>query len=463
MKKIFSIFLAVCICLSVMTSCSLFQFKPKTANELWEKIDATMNKLNSYEADGTGKLTFQAMGFPVASELTMKTIVTDNNKKDFYYYSASEITVKMDIPFMEQSETTKSIEAFHNGKMFISTESADSVQKFCSSLTADEYAEYREKQSTDSDDIQFDDCTNAAFTHNEDETWTLSYSGYTKKTINQMMDSFGMNEETLDFDIEDMEITIQADKKFRVMEMKIKFVFDAENTSSAPTFEMTTKYSNYNEVTPITDTLNPDDYKEIEDCRLLSDFEDMIEKLEDDKDGSFVMEMEQTISVLGQKETYTETDTVSYGEKDGKYFYDVTVKSTSYNNLKITYENGTQTLTLHGKNTTQEQTETEARAFINDLINTAKYGANHVSDIKKLEDGVYEIQCDNPDSSAFQAVFEGYNGNLTSIQQILKITVKDGGIVKIENDTSAEGNVNLDDSRAVVMGITLHSTNTFNP
>ena len=69
--------------------------------------------------------------------------------------------------------------------------------------------------------------------------------------------------------------------------------FDAENTSSAPTFEMTTKYSNYNEVTPITDTLNPDDYKEIEDCRLLSDFEDMIEKLEDDKDGSFVMEMEQ--------------------------------------------------------------------------------------------------------------------------------------------------------------------------
>ena len=79
-----------------------------------------------------------------------------------------------------------------------------------------------------------------------------------------MMDSFGMNEETLDFDIEDMEITIQADKKFRVMEMKIKFVFDAENTSSAPTFEMTTKYSNYNEVTPITDTLNPDDYKEIE-------------------------------------------------------------------------------------------------------------------------------------------------------------------------------------------------------
>ena len=42
------------------------------------------------------------------------------------------------------------------------------------------------------------------------------------------------------------------------------------------------QYSKYNEAEKITDTINPENYKEIADCRLLTDFEDMIEKLEEE-------------------------------------------------------------------------------------------------------------------------------------------------------------------------------------
>ncbi|MBQ3489098.1 MAG: hypothetical protein IJA86_00725 [Clostridia bacterium] len=469
MKKIITVFLAICMCLSVMTACSLFQFKPENAKELWDKINETMEKLDSYEADGTGTFSFHMKDIPfskdITTEFTTKTIVSGTNGKDFYYYSASDFTIKTGLL---KTETIKTIEAFHDGKMFVSSEnngsSAANNQKLYSSLSAEEYMAYRENQYEDVDDIDFTDCSNTTFTHNEDETWSLLYSGYSPKSMAQIIDSFGLDNEVFDFDIQDMEVNIQVDKKFRIKEIKIKFIFDEADAETAPVFEVAVQYSNYNEATLITNTINPNNYKEIADCRLLSGFEDMIKKLEEDKDGSFVLEIEQTsfIPYNNKTESYTETNHVTYGEKDGQYFYNITSNSTNYDNLKISYANGMQTFEILGVKQTQEQSEDEAKITINDLINTAKYSARYVSDIKKLEDGVYEVQCDDPDESAYRNLYANYGGTLLALQQTLKITVKDGNIVKIENETSAKGNVKLS-GPYVEMQFTLVSTNTFNP
>ncbi len=457
MKRICSIFLIICLCIPFLTSCSL---KPKSADELWEKINETMEHLQSYESNSTGNLALEVMNVPITADLTIKNIISGTSEKDYYYYSASEVTVKTESDLFNQSETAKFIEAFHDGKMFFSMESEKATQKFSSVLSAKEHIAYLEKQSSSSDDFDFNKCTTSSFTQNEDKTWSLHYSGYSNKALDRMFDTFDFDGEMFDLDLSDMEVTIQADNKFRIKEIKIKFIFN-EDIDGNPVFEITMQYSNYNEAEKITDTINPENYKEIADCRLLTDFEDMIEKLEEDKDGSFVMEMEETLSVFDQKETYTETDTVSYGEKDGKYFYDISINSTSYQNMKISFENGKQTIKLSGKQQTNQQSTLEAKTFINSLINTAQYSMIYVSDIKKLEEGVYEVQCNNLISEAYEAIFESYTGELISFQKTLKITVKEGCITKIESDTLAEGLTKIGNNPH--MQIHLVTVNTFNP
>lgn len=444
--------------------------QPKTAKELWDKIDRSMNFLKSYELDGTGHLSFNMMGAKFELNLTAKEICFAEYENDFYDYSFSDSTITISMPSWGelQTETMKetSIEAFHNGKMFISKESSERTQKLYSSLTKEEYIAYSENKSSSTDDVNFNDCVNASFSRNDDGTWNLSYSGYTKKTMDQIVGSLEMDNDMLDLNILDMEVTILADQQYRVKEMNIKFIFDEKNGEiSAPSFELNSKYSNYNKATPITDTLNPEDYTEIEDCRLIFDLEDMIEDIENKKDGSFVLELEQTLSIpsLNQTQIYTETDTVSYGEHNGQYFYDIQINSNDeYNGMKVSYANGIQTVDFSGKKESVSQSADEAKALITELINTAGYSASYVSNIKNLGGGVYEIQCDQPDASIYESIFIEYAGELTSIQQTLRITVKNGSIVKIENDTLAKGTASTGFS-SIEMQVHLSSVNTFLP
>ena len=58
------------------------------------------------------------------------------------------------------------------------------------------------------------------------------------------------------------------ENQFKIQEMTVSFVFSEDDTAQQPFFEIKTQYSNYNEAQPITDSLNPDSYKKIEDCTL---------------------------------------------------------------------------------------------------------------------------------------------------------------------------------------------------
>jgi hypothetical protein len=162
---------------------------------------------------------------------------------------------------------------------------------------------------------------------------------------------------------------------------------------------------------------------------------------------------------MNQSQIYSERDTVIYGKKNGAYFYDATA-TTGSENFEISYANGTQTIRVSGQEQTVSQTEDAAKAYIQSLINTAKYAANYVSLISKKSEGVYEIQCYQPESSAYDAIFEAYSGKTKSILQTLTITVENGSITKIENYTVAKGTANTGYS-TVSMEIELTSTNIF--
>ena len=95
------------------------------------------------------------------------------------------------------------------------------------------------------------------------------------------------------------------------------------------------------------------------------------------------------------------------------------------------------------------------------MINTAKYSADYVSTLTKKSDGVYEIQCQQPESSAYDAIFEAYSGKTKSIVQTITVTVENGSIVKIENHTLAKGYAHTG-YQQIGMEIEVTSTNVFN-
>ena len=429
MKKFFILLIAVLLCALAFTSCG----DPKTTTELMDKIDEKMESLQSYQSDVTANLSTDIYGYHCVANFTGTQITIYGASDKFYYYTVMEGTTEMkDTAKNEVVESVKSkeIEAFHEGNMFVSSEQGDQVQKLYSPLTKDEYIAYLEKQESTLD-IDYEACVNKAFTKNEDKTWTLTYSGYTKKAIAVVIEAFNADE-LFEEEIVDMEITIHADTDFTVKAMELKMIFENESTTSA--FSMTAEYSNYNKATPIVDTLDVSQYTKVADCRLLTDIADMIEDLEELENGSFVLDLTQTISTSYSKNSYTERDTVTYGKKDGKYFYEA---KASADNAKydIAYANGKQTITFSGGSETVDQTEKEAKEFISGLINTAQYEAMRVTDIS-TKNGVYTITCKQPNENLYQPVFSSLGISNPTVTQTIKVTVQDGKIAKIENTVS---------------------------
>ena len=216
--------------------------------------------------------------------------------------------------------------------------------------------------------------SNASFAKNEDGTWTLQASGYTKETVDQAVASLAvLDRAAFDYEltIKDMEVSVRADSQFRLTEVKIKFIFAEANNQNS--FEMTALYSNYDAT--ILNTLDTTRFREIADYRLLSEFETMLEDFNNRQSGSFLFDVEELTSFNNYGDTltqyYKETDTVIYGEENGGFFYEIN-SDLSFGNIKISYKNGEQTVSAFGIDQTMEYTEENAKADINDFMMNIK-------------------------------------------------------------------------------------------
>ena len=161
MKK-FRLVLSICLIVLIllsMTSCDLFtkatkgsnskteekkMFVPTTAIELWEKIDRTMDALESYQCEGKVEIVSFYDGQEIKVNST--TVTSEINSKDGYaYLEESESTIESS----EKADVEKknNLEAFYNGKMYISNKDSSSEQKFMSEVTAEKYFELKENSA----------------------------------------------------------------------------------------------------------------------------------------------------------------------------------------------------------------------------------------------------------------------------------------------------------------------------
>ena len=164
---------------------------------------------------------------------------------------------------------------------------------------------------------------------------------------------------------------------------------------------------------------------------------------------------------MGQTEKFTETDTVLYGVRDGKFYYDVTAEYDSVS-MKLAYENGACTVTMEGESYSEPQTEQEARALVEMLINDSTYGyhAESITNIKDKGNGGWEIEQALGDASELEGIFESMDGTYKSATQTVTVTIKDGKLTEIKTVITASGSITSGNIYQVSYTLKMHTVFT---
>ncbi|MBE6697876.1 MAG: hypothetical protein E7581_05070 [Ruminococcaceae bacterium] len=448
MKKRMLLICAVLAGVMLLTSCTgLFEAlrpAPKTADELLERIQEEMQEYTAYA------LSLDMEMVMVIEEYTMQATATgsiiEDHGEDYYYYTETNMDMRCDE--LEIKEKMRSISAYADGNAFEFSDDGDRQSKLFCKMTAEEYAAYQaldKSEDQPDQEIDFRDCTTMDFVQNEDKSWTLSCSGYTKKAIDMLTDAFSMQDMNLfGADVVDIKVTILANEQFHVTEITMAFEFDTpEDAKATPKLDIRLKMTAMgDEVVRLTEMLDTSKYKEVDDLAICKQLDNMLEDKYEAEQGEFDYKLKQTIKVMGQSESYSSTEHAKYGTEDGNFYYTITTEIDGVP-ATVSYRNGKQTVTMQGESYDEVQSEQEAKDFIKDMINDPSFGysSDLVTDVKDKGDGVWEIELETKDNIGLEAFYEALGGTYRSATQTATVTVTDGKPVKICHDIKSSGYV----------------------
>ncbi len=440
-------FLSVILCLAILCaliSCkdsgetqsdngkdnaSVTDFMPQTADELWSKIDETMNETGSYKMEQSMIMTGYLMGYKY--DATAKGLgYYHKNGDDRYVYASSEMEI-----VCQQASLNEKMDMMHaycDGKMYVYANSSNGVQKLCSKASYADYEKAYEESAFD--EIDFTDCTTKDFVKNDNGSWELKLLGFTKKTINTFVDGLDMGDDFFGADVLDMSVTVTADSQFRAESLNLKVIFDVEADSSVlPKLVLDAKYSGFNATEPNKSDIKADEFKEVDDLYILNVVADSLVAVEEAKFAKVVNEINVKVSCDGQTSTDYEKDTIRFGKENGAFYYDIDAEMPDIN-VKVSYRNGKQTVIQGSDSESVAQTEDEAAAFISQQLGLTWMDEYQISDIKKLGDGVYKFISDNPDVSEFNSYFQQVGAKVESASQEVTVTLNGDKIVKMESE-----------------------------
>lgn len=411
-------------------------FEPTDAVSLWNKIDETMSDMDSYEVNTVIKMGFFISGSKV--NMTGNSVGLICKSEDNYYsYSYAKMETTCEKPKI--NETFETLEAYYDGKMYVYKKDSNYEQKLCSKITVDDFRAYG-AESNIFKDIDLADCKDPEFSKNEDGTYNLKFSGYTKKTVNILLEDMELPEEEIGADILDVEISIITDTEFRSKTMEFKFIFEeGEDALDTPEFTVTEEYSKFNEAVPNPEDIKTEDYVEVDDVRVLKKIDDGIKNIQNATSGKFDLNIKQNISISGEDSSITEKDTVTYGVTNGNYYYNLKLQSGNIN-ATIDYSMGNRIVKVTGYETeTSRQTEDEAKEYINGLINAANFAGNYVSKVTRIDGGAYEFKMGYIESSIYKEYFESLGLKYNSTSQELTVYSEGDRISRIESKVRVKG------------------------
>lgn len=425
---ILSIF-AVC----VLVSCS---FKKPNTESLTNDLNQRLASYDSFEVNVTLDMQYFVDDVALNVHSEGREIFAGLTSGDFQTYMKYRTKVTSEKSEYEQTNTTT--EGYYDGKYFLTTNGDYFKQKIYSNLSTDEARDF----VIVGDMIGFDtylNCKNKSTSVGDDGSITMILSGYSKGTLEEICDQFGIDQYILGAMISDVKVCIIADESYLVREIQLEFVFEkAKDEENATTAKIVAEYVKFGEARVTPEMVNLQHHTEIEDIRVLKMIENMMYDLYNSSSNSFDISVTQTVEIVGETDTQKLSQKVAYGnDKDG-YFFKI---EDNLRNEIVEYKNGKQTtssLSEDGYSDSVDKTDFEAKSEIVSLINTCGYSIPNVTDIKMTSEGVYELKCSySIRYRGSSVILTGWN--VQNIDQTIKITTQNDQIVKIESQVEITG------------------------
>jgi hypothetical protein len=218
-------------------------FVPESAKELWDQINSVMEGLDSYYQRMECEGVFYMDGNKFEIESGMKGVLS---KKEGDFYEYTKVVNELECKELDYYERVENKKAYYDGKMYIKNKTDAVEQLLCAPVSVEDYQ--NDSEDNFFDDVDPADCTKQEFSKEEDGSWKLVFSGYTKKTMQAILDGMGMDESELGAVVDDAVITVSADEKFRAKGMQIEFVFDlSDDATTSPEFFVQCEFKQFNE------------------------------------------------------------------------------------------------------------------------------------------------------------------------------------------------------------------------
>ena len=411
---------------------------PRDAQQAIAYMDAQLDALQSVRMDITADFTLYIQGTRIRAEQS-GVAIEDVGKRRSDYYSYSHTESEMTVG--SKKFNVFSIEAYSDGVAYTSYTQNKQKRKLRAKMSLPAYIEYV-NQDRALMDFDFADCANAELTQT-DKGCLVTCSGYGEQALAEIAQLTGIAEFNGDV-IEDLQVSVSLDQSYLPREISLEIHFTSDNfyKEYPPHFSMKLKFSEYNQAEHILRNIEPEDYTEIKDLRLLHEVEQKIAATVDQKQGGFTREISQTMTVDGQSDTYTQTDTTAkFSNTDKGFRFEAELETGEIVAEKVTYGGGDLIgLPAPDGSKINHITDEEAKQQLILLINDPSYGydISRVLDIKKTRSG-YVVTLIPSDSSIAGQMESALGINLAQENETMEFVLKWGKLVKIVHSFEATG------------------------
>ena len=258
------------------------------------------------------------------------------------------------------------------------------------------------------------------------------------------MRSFGMDAGLFGFKVKDLVLTVTYDREYRITAMDYVFEFDVyEKAKNKPAAVIRAQYSDYDSAQREYESIDPKNYTEVDGINVLVDTSLKLNALKGATEGKFQFYTAQYLDPSPSQNWMIEVDDVTYGYRDGGLYYNIVSDTHGYK-FKIDYANGEQTVKVQTITDRNKQTDEEARAFIDgmiDSLNIMVYNIVSITETEPAEDYIndidetYVIELTDRDPTVYKQIAEsfGYSGYL-GVDHKIRVAYSQGKLVWVSSE-----------------------------
>lgn len=416
-----------------LSSCDKQSDEDKTETVMQNVVDA-MNRISSFEANVDTNLLLYVAATKITAKITSKIVAKASGDNDVYYYEQHDTTVTG--TGVEQA--TSSIEAFNDGKYFLSFTFNGRKKRLYSENTAEEFMNYY--LSSSEKNSVYEGYGKASHIETDTGGYIITLTEYDSEVVDSINEELGLPMENGGGKVTDCTVTITASSDYLINRVVVDYAFSNTEFSG----RQITYYGKHNAAEKITDTIDPSDYTKVPDAMAVSRYSELVKDRENSESGFFEFSLMQNIRLSGSSPVeHNEKDAVTYGVDNGRYYFDIDSELNGVN-YDITYKDGV--YKINGRvDSTSDYNDLTSKAFINQLIDPFGIVPTDVEEVtvSETDEGtVYNFKLETSYGTvvdSLKTVFESVGAIYRRAEINLEFAVKNDEIMSIKYTIDSGG------------------------